>query len=77
MRRIGDSCEAGTEHEQRDTKVSATIMPAEAEGAVERVELTPAGGLLMGSPSPEVVSVIIAAASALQRACGCVAVGIG
>ncbi len=77
VRRVGDSCEEGTEHEHRDTKVSATIMPAEAEGAVERVELTPAGGLLMGSPSPEAVTVIMAAAAALRRSCGCVAVGIG
>jgi hypothetical protein len=62
--------------EKRLVTVRATLVVAEPERTVERVELAAASGLL-GALSEEAVSVSLEAASVLQRACGCLAVGIG
>jgi hypothetical protein len=56
--------------------VQARLVPAEAAGAVERIELSPVGGGLLGMATPEAVAAMETVAVALRQRCGCVAVGL-
>lgn len=73
---------AGSDHrdaeegqEEATTLVCGLLVTAEG-GAVERVELSPAAGGLLGLASPAAMVDMLKVAAALRRACGCVAVGL-
>jgi hypothetical protein len=70
----------GAEHAEANDReaavVQARLVPAEATGAVERIELSPAGGGLLGLTSPAARAAMLTVATALRQACDCLAVGL-
>lgn len=56
--------------------LNALLVPAAEAGAVERVELSPAGDGLLAVPSQATMTAMQTVAAELRRTCGCVAVGV-
>jgi hypothetical protein len=62
--------------QEEGVAVICALLVLAAAGQVERVELSAAAGGLLGLPSPAVMAEMLRVATALRRACGCVAVGL-